>query len=200
MLLNYQSNALKFTPKGGSVIIKCSFQNLRGPFGSVQIEVIDTGIGISNENQSNLFQLYGFVKDTRELNPKGIGLGLHICKKICTQFDGEVGVQSKLGVGSQFRFVFQLDQIQENAQQEVCRIRNPDLSSSNQIIIKTTINNINGSSAHCNNLSLIKEEASISNQSGGQPLASIRSHLEDLHDQISMNLGNQHNLEQSRLQ
>lgn len=55
VLLNFQSNALKFTPRGGRVTIRCSLLRERGRHGSIQTEVIDTGVGISQENQKNLF-------------------------------------------------------------------------------------------------------------------------------------------------
>lgn len=84
VLLNFQSNALKFTPRGGSINIHCTYLGEAGPHGSIKVEVIDTGIGISKANQKNLFQLYGFIKDSSELNPQGVGLGLHICKSICS--------------------------------------------------------------------------------------------------------------------
>ena len=43
----------------------------------------DSGIGIKDEDKNKLFELFGFLESTKELNTKGIGLGLHISKKIC---------------------------------------------------------------------------------------------------------------------
>ena len=48
----------------------------------IEIEIKDTGIGIKPEDQTKLFKLFGFLDTTKELNTKGIGLGLHICKLI----------------------------------------------------------------------------------------------------------------------
>ena len=48
----------------------------------VEIIVEDTGIGIKKNDLVKLFQLFGFLEITKELNTKGIGLGLHICKMI----------------------------------------------------------------------------------------------------------------------
>ena len=49
----------------------------------LEIQVIDSGIGIKKEDINKLFKLFGFLDTTKELNTKGIGLGLHISKKIC---------------------------------------------------------------------------------------------------------------------
>ena len=48
----------------------------------IEISVKDTGIGIKEEDQTKLFNLFGSLKSTKLLNPNGIGLGLHICKMI----------------------------------------------------------------------------------------------------------------------
>ena len=54
----------------------------------LQVSVSDTGIGISEEDQKKLFKLFGFLDSSKELNTKGIGLGLHITKQIVQQFGG----------------------------------------------------------------------------------------------------------------
>ena len=51
----------------------------------IQIQVEDTGIGIRKQDQDKLFKLFGFLDATKELNTKGVGLGLHISKKIINQ-------------------------------------------------------------------------------------------------------------------
>lgn len=48
----------------------------------LQLKVKDTGIGISKQNQKNLFQLFGMVQESRKMNTNGIGLGLVISKQI----------------------------------------------------------------------------------------------------------------------
>ena len=56
--------------------------------------MVDTGIGIKEEDQDKLFKLFGFVKDTQEMNTHGIGLGLVISEQIVKQFDGEIYFES----------------------------------------------------------------------------------------------------------
>ena len=56
----------------------------------LEVKVADNGTGISEDNKSNLFKLYGFLSDTSEINTRGIGLGLHICRKIVRELGGEI--------------------------------------------------------------------------------------------------------------
>ena len=72
MVLNFQSNALKFTERGSVTIITSIVDS------KLRIVVKDTGAGISDENQKKLFKLFGFINDTRDQNVNGIGLGLMI--------------------------------------------------------------------------------------------------------------------------
>ena len=67
VLLNYQSNAIKFTPDGGIITIKCerTKENEDDP-GIIRVEVIDTGIGISEEGQTKLFKMFGFIQEVRQ--------------------------------------------------------------------------------------------------------------------------------------
>jgi signal transduction histidine kinase len=85
VLLCLQSNALKFT-KNGSVtiyveILKIDLKKF------LKISVVDTGIGIKQEDQSKLFKLFGFINnENKQLNKNGIGLGLMIAKQIVNQY------------------------------------------------------------------------------------------------------------------
>ena len=75
----------------------------------LEIQVIDTGVGIKQEDMSKLFKLFGFLDTTKELNTKGIGLGLHISKKIVEQFGGDIFCRSKWGTGSNFTFLMSIE-------------------------------------------------------------------------------------------
>ena len=67
--------------RGGSIKIICEviYEN-NFPF--IQIYVNDNGLGINHEDQKKLFKIFGFLDSSKEINTKGIGLGLHICKLI----------------------------------------------------------------------------------------------------------------------
>ena len=66
----------------------------------LEVAITDHGAGIKEVDLPKLFQLYGFIKETREINTRGIGLGLHICRKIVRQLGGEIVCESTWGVGS----------------------------------------------------------------------------------------------------
>jgi signal transduction histidine kinase len=81
-----------------------------GDHGTIEFRVQDNGCGISLQDQSQLFQLFGKLEKTQEINAKGIGLGLYICKKISQAFGGNTSVESALGKGSTFIFNFMLEE------------------------------------------------------------------------------------------
>lgn len=69
---------------------------------------MDTGIGIPKENQDKLFKLFGFLKDHKQMNVNGVGLGLMISKLIVEKFDGNISFVSEEDQGSTFTFTFKL--------------------------------------------------------------------------------------------
>jgi signal transduction histidine kinase/ActR/RegA family two-component response regulator len=101
ILLNLVGNAIKFT-ENGSVTIAASSRALNGEAIELRIEVIDTGLGISQEVQNSLFN--PFVQADISVSRKygGTGLGLAICKQLCRTMGGDIKVDSELGHGSNF--------------------------------------------------------------------------------------------------
>ena len=90
VLLNLLSNAIKYTQEGEIKIIVAL--NSRNNENYIRVAVKDTGLGISKRDQKKLFKLFGTVENDKNLNKKGIGLGLCICKMISTQFGGDIYV------------------------------------------------------------------------------------------------------------
>lgn len=94
---NLIENALKYTPSGGSVYV-----NVRGDGDRVLINVTDTGIGISADDLTHIFQKFYRAdnSDTREIG--GTGLGLYLVKQRVEAMDGRVWAESGFGEGSTF--------------------------------------------------------------------------------------------------
>ncbi|WGV24421.1 PAS domain S-box protein [Halotia branconii] len=99
VLINLISNAVKFT-ESGSVVCRVKQKN-----DGVCISVIDTGIGITFEDQPKVFEKFRQVGDTLTDKPKGTGLGLPICKQIIDHHGGRIWVESEAGKGSTFSFI-----------------------------------------------------------------------------------------------
>lgn len=106
-LLNYASNAVKFTDKGTIVLRAKVLSEREGEF-LVRFEVEDTGIGIEPENLDKLFEAFEQADASTTRRYGGTGLGLTITRRLAQLMGGEVGVQSRLGQGSLFWFTAKL--------------------------------------------------------------------------------------------
>jgi NtrC-family two-component system sensor histidine kinase KinB len=93
---NLVGNAVRYTPKGGSIELGAASID-----GFVRFTVSDTGTGILKEYQDRIFEKFFQVPGA---GPKGTGLGLYIAKEIVSAHGGEIGVESETGRGSTFWF------------------------------------------------------------------------------------------------
>jgi PAS domain S-box-containing protein len=103
VLLNYISNAIKFT-KSGRVTVRASLRSAPNGGPEILFEVADTGIGLTPSQIRHLFRPF-YQADNPEVSHYGsTGLGLSICKQLVELMGGKVGVSSNAGVGSTFWF------------------------------------------------------------------------------------------------
>lgn len=124
ILFNLLSNALKFTPHGGSITMEAkklreyeveSFLasqplNFSTSEDFVQISVTDTGIGIKPEDIDNIFQVFTQLESPYAKKYEGTGLGLALTKKLVELHGGRIWVESEYGKGSKFSFVIPVKQ------------------------------------------------------------------------------------------
>lgn len=101
ILLNFTSNAVKFTERG-SITVRLRLIEDHADKVVLRIEIADTGIGISAENQKRLFMSFEQADGSMTRKYGGTGLGLAICKRLARLMGGTVGVESQTGVGSNF--------------------------------------------------------------------------------------------------
>ena len=96
---NLVNNAIKYTPEGGKIDIILRIENSH-----VEFVVKDTGYGIPDEKQKQLFRPFYRVKTEETLNIDGTGLGLHLVQNIIKRHNGEMIFNSIYGKGSTFGF------------------------------------------------------------------------------------------------
>lgn len=102
VLVNLVSNALKFTPSGGTVTLHVRQTAVSEQSVSLEFEVTDTGVGISEEFQAHLFEPFEQEKSGTARQYGGTGLGLAISSNFVKMMGGTISVHSKPGEGSRF--------------------------------------------------------------------------------------------------
>ena len=95
---NLVSNAIHYTPEGGSVVLRTRFNP-----NEVTVEVTDTGIGIATEHHSRIFERFYRVDKARSRDKGGTGLGLAIVKHLVQAFGGTIDLTSRIGKGTTFQ-------------------------------------------------------------------------------------------------
>ena len=117
VLMNLLGNAAKFTEKGSVELHVTLIDNK-----ILKFDVIDSGIGISEEDQKIIFEEFRQIDGTSTRKYNGSGLGLSICKKIANLLKGELTVQSEVNKGSIFSFTIPInveDSVNTNINSEI---------------------------------------------------------------------------------
>ncbi|MCD7947510.1 MAG: response regulator [Oscillospiraceae bacterium] len=104
VMTNLLSNASKFTPEGGDVDLLVNLADEQDGICTIRVEVRDSGVGISPEQQKKLFQSFVQADNSISRRYGGTGLGLAISKRIVEMMDGRIWVESEVGKGSRFFF------------------------------------------------------------------------------------------------
>ncbi len=101
VIINLLSNALKFTPRGGRVLLRAQVVHNAADEQRVVITVDDTGAGILPEKLERLFQPYEQAHTESSLRQPGSGLGLVLCKRLMLAMGGTISLTSRVGRGTQ---------------------------------------------------------------------------------------------------
>lgn len=101
---NLISNAQRYIPEGGRIVVKVELKYAEPANQTVVIQVTDTGPGIADMEIEHIFERYYRGSDLKKRQESGSGLGLAICKEIMAIHQGSIGVYSELGKGSTFYF------------------------------------------------------------------------------------------------
>ncbi|MDR2142913.1 MAG: PTS transporter subunit EIIC, partial [Treponema sp.] len=111
VITNLLSNAAKFTPENGSVTLNARLVKEEDTACTVQVEVVDSGIGISEEQLPRLFNSFEQADSGTSRKFGGTGLGLAISKSIVEMMNGRIWIESVPEKGSTFAFTVQLERV-----------------------------------------------------------------------------------------
>jgi PAS domain S-box-containing protein len=129
VLVNLLGNAVKFTEQG-EVSVKVLAQTATSDTSTLRVEIKDTGIGMSPEGQTLLFQPFAQADNSTARRFGGTGLGLSISKNLIDLMKGSIGVESALGQGTCFWFTLPLQSVDNPASAPL-----PDLSGKRALIV-----------------------------------------------------------------
>ncbi|MDR0323800.1 MAG: response regulator [Treponema sp.] len=133
VITNLLSNAVKFTPNGGEIRLDALMTEIYGNECELRIEVKDNGIGISPEQQKDLFTAFGQADSGTSRVFGGTGLGLALSRRIVELMDGRIWIESKLGSGAKFIFTIKV----HSSEKTLASLLNPDINhaSTNILVI-----------------------------------------------------------------
>ncbi|HEX3347870.1 MAG TPA: ATP-binding protein [Acetobacteraceae bacterium] len=110
ILFNLVGNAVKFTSRG-DVLVAVEARGGEGQICMLRFEVVDTGMGIAPEAQAHVFEPFMQADATIVGQFGGTGLGLALCRKLVGLLGGEIGLESRVGEGSTFRFDIPVERV-----------------------------------------------------------------------------------------
>jgi len=117
VITNLLGNAVKFTPEGGSIWLNASLLNEENGVCVLELKVTDSGIGITPDQQANLFSPFNQADNRISRRYGGTGLGLAISKSIVEMMGGTIGVESKQGSGSVFTFTINVKRAEDHEEE-----------------------------------------------------------------------------------
>ena len=172
VLINLVSNALKFTPEGGTVVLEARQTTLSGQNVTLEFTVSDTGIGISEEFQSRIFEPFEQEAAATSRQYGGTGLGLAICNNFVKMMGGILNVRSRIGEGSQFVVRLTLLKAVEETEEVPVQVsnqqRNSDLTG-----IRILLAEDNSINAEIATILLEKNGAQVTRASNGREAVNL---------------------------
>ncbi|MBF0263915.1 MAG: response regulator [Gammaproteobacteria bacterium] len=139
ILINLTNNAIKFTASGGEVTVTISLKQEDESEVILYCSVNDTGVGMTDEEQSKLFQSFSQTNASIAREYGGTGLGLVISQKLTQMMDGKIGVKSEKGVGSNFYFTVKMNKVNKAMSDSLNDTSDEQLDIAKSSLINKTI-------------------------------------------------------------
>jgi signal transduction histidine kinase/PleD family two-component response regulator len=168
VLTNLMGNAIKFTEQGEVFLNIIQMPAVKGQ-SELRFEIHDTGIGISDETLSGLFERFSQADEATSRRFGGTGLGLSISKKLVELMGGTIGVNSVPGKGSCFWFTLVLNQSESSK----ALLTTYDLSGKRTLIVDDNATNRNILNTYLKNWGLIVNEV----DNGGEALMKLQTSI-----------------------
>ncbi|MDO9154980.1 MAG: response regulator [Paludibacter sp.] len=155
ILVNLMGNAVKFTQKG-EIELKVSYEEMDNMQGRLSFSVRDTGIGITEEQQTKLFKVFSQADTSITRKYGGTGLGLVISQMIAKKMDSGINIASELGEGATFYFDI-VTEVEHGEKMDVAAIQSVkrcfviDDNENNRIILEHTMANWGIECVSCDN-------------------------------------------------
>ncbi len=140
LLINLLGNAVKFTAQGG-ITIALDWRAINNDYGTLSLDIIDTGIGIPEDRIASLFSAFIQADTSTTRRYGGTGLGLAICQQICSAMGGEISINSTLGKGTTFSCQLPLNTVAFTPPSSKSTLRGINLDERGQQVSKSL--------AHC---------------------------------------------------
>lgn len=107
VVMNLVGNAIKFTDQG-SIKVSAQVNQIENDWVNLTIRVIDTGIGISDQNLNSIYEPFHQIDNSNTRKYDGVGLGLPICQNILSHMDSHLNMRSQINVGTEASFELRL--------------------------------------------------------------------------------------------
>ncbi len=127
VITNLLSNAIKFTPEQGTIVLNVEKASIDGKNLELKISVSDNGIGISKDQQENLFNAFEQADGGKSRKYGGTGLGLAISKQIVNLMGGDIWIDSDLGEGTTITFTIMAEAVRDLTTNNYRRIKQENL-------------------------------------------------------------------------
>ena len=185
ILINIISNAIKYTPEGKDVFISAKEEGLPGTGKNRYSFIIrDTGVGISEEYLPHLFESFTREENTKLNRVQGTGLGLAITAKVVEMMGGTISVKSKVGEGSEFIVVLEMEELREQSSGADISSVERDLSGCRVLLVEDNEINAEIAVMILTQYGLITERAG----DGQEGFEKIRTSGEGYYDAVLMDI------------